>query len=221
VGVAIGSSEDAAKARVSRALKKLQKFFSKQGVDSTTATIAGAISAHSIQTAPAILAKAVTAVALAPGVTASGSTLTLVKATLIAMKTKTVVATIATAVVILGIGGYFVGSSFFFRSAPSAPAIPSDTVPIKLANDSLKNVPSNDTNNFLFEMDTNTQRTADSGPAVHLKCLVAPTSTGSADFVKSLTNIVAKGLAASSFVRYHAGTNSSLLGKRIRITGWI
>src|SRR4051812_20809959 len=35
VGAAIGSSEDAAKIRISRALKKLQKFFGKRGVSST------------------------------------------------------------------------------------------------------------------------------------------------------------------------------------------
>ena len=71
VGAALGASEDAAKMRVSRALEKLRKFFTKRGVDSTAATIAETISAHSVQAAPVALAKSVTAVAIAKGATAS------------------------------------------------------------------------------------------------------------------------------------------------------
>ena len=80
VGAALGASEDAAKKRVNRAVEKLQKFLMKHGVTSTTATLAGAISANSVQAAPATLVKTITAVALAKGATASISTLTLVKA---------------------------------------------------------------------------------------------------------------------------------------------
>ena len=64
VGAALGASEDAAKMRVNRALEKLRKFFTKRGVSSTAAIIAGAISANSVQAAPAGLAKSVTAVAV-------------------------------------------------------------------------------------------------------------------------------------------------------------
>jgi uncharacterized protein (TIGR03435 family) len=82
VGVALGASEDAAKMRVSRALEKLRKFFTKRGVSSTTAIIAGAMSANSVQAAPVALVKSVTAVAIAKGSAASASTLILVKVTL-------------------------------------------------------------------------------------------------------------------------------------------
>ena len=82
VGLALGASEDAAEKRVSRALEKLRKFFTKRGVSSTTAIIAGAISANSVQAAPVALAKSVTAVAIAKGAAASGSTLTLIKGAL-------------------------------------------------------------------------------------------------------------------------------------------
>lgn len=82
VGAALGASEDAAKMRVSRALEKLRTFFTKRGVRSTTAILAGTISANSIQAAPMALAKAVTAVAIAKGATASISTLTLIKGAL-------------------------------------------------------------------------------------------------------------------------------------------
>ena len=82
VGAALGASEDAAKMRVSRALEKLRKFLTKRGVNSTTDIISGAISANSVLIAPATLAKAATAVALAKGATASISTLTLIKGAL-------------------------------------------------------------------------------------------------------------------------------------------
>ncbi len=82
VGAALGASEDAAKMRVNRALEKLRKFFTKRGVSSTTAIIAGTISANSVQAAPVALAKSVTAVAIVKGAAASGSTLTLIKGAL-------------------------------------------------------------------------------------------------------------------------------------------
>jgi RNA polymerase sigma factor (sigma-70 family) len=82
VGAALGASEDAAKMRVNRALEKLHRFFSKRGISSTTAIIAGAVSAHSVQAAPMALAKSVTAMAMAKGAVASGSTLTLIKGAL-------------------------------------------------------------------------------------------------------------------------------------------
>jgi RNA polymerase sigma factor (sigma-70 family) len=94
VGAALGASEDAAKMRVNRTLEKLRKFFTKRGVSSTTAIIAGTISANSVQAAPVALAKAVTAMAIAKGAVVSGSTLTLIKGALKLMawtKMKTIV----------------------------------------------------------------------------------------------------------------------------------
>ena len=102
VGAAMGSGEEAAKKRVSRALEKLRTYFTRRGVHSTTAIIGDNISAHSMQAAPAALAKAVAAVAVAKGVASSASTLTLVKGALKVMAwTKAKTAAIATAVVIL------------------------------------------------------------------------------------------------------------------------
>src|ERR1035437_3691813 len=82
IGTALGASENAAKKRVSHGLEKLRKLFTKRGVSSTTAIIAGAISAKSVQAAPMALAKSVTAVAIAKGAAASGSTLTMIKGAL-------------------------------------------------------------------------------------------------------------------------------------------
>src|SRR5438874_12023683 len=91
--------------RVKRALDKLRNFFTKRGVVSTTAIIAGAISANAVQAAPMVLAKSVTAVAIAKGAAASVSTLTLIKGALKLMAwTKAKTAIVAAAVVFLTAG---------------------------------------------------------------------------------------------------------------------
>jgi RNA polymerase sigma factor (sigma-70 family) len=105
IGRTLKLNEEAAKKRVGRALEKLRKFFTKRGVSSTTAILAGAISAHSVQAVPVTLAKSVTAVALAKGATASTSTLTLIKGALKIMAwTKAKTAIVVGTAVILAAG---------------------------------------------------------------------------------------------------------------------
>jgi RNA polymerase sigma factor (sigma-70 family) len=106
VGAALGTGEDTARMRVNRALEKLRKFFTQRGISSTTATIAETISANSVQAAPVALAKSVTAVAIAKGAAAAGtSTLTLVKGALKLMAwTKAKTATVVAATLILTAG---------------------------------------------------------------------------------------------------------------------
>jgi len=82
VGAALGLDEYAAQKRVGRALDKLHRYFSKRGVPSTMAIIAGAISTNSVQVAPAMMAKSVAAVATVKGAAAGGSTLILIKGAL-------------------------------------------------------------------------------------------------------------------------------------------
>ena len=105
VGAAIGVNENAAKMRVSRALEKLRKIFSKNGVTFSAAIIASAVSENSVHAAPPLLVKTATAIALAKGATASISTLTLIKGALKIMAwTKAQTAIIATSVVLLAAG---------------------------------------------------------------------------------------------------------------------
>ena len=82
VGRSVGIAEDAARMRISRALEKLRRFFLKRGVTATTAMIAYAIAAHSVQDAPVALAKTITATALVKAAAAGGSTLPLLKGAL-------------------------------------------------------------------------------------------------------------------------------------------
>jgi RNA polymerase sigma factor, sigma-70 family len=81
IGAAFGASENAAKKRVAHALEKLHRYFSKHGVSSTTAIIAGAISANSAHAAPMGLATTITATVI-KGPAVAASTLALVKGTL-------------------------------------------------------------------------------------------------------------------------------------------
>jgi uncharacterized protein (TIGR03435 family) len=105
VGNRLGMSQDTARKRTSRALEKLRQYLAKRGVASTTAIIALAITANSVQAAPVALAKSVAAVAVVQGATASGSTLALIKGALKLMPwTKTKMVVVA-AVVVLAVGG--------------------------------------------------------------------------------------------------------------------
>ncbi len=79
VAQALAVGEDGARKRVNRALERLHRYFRRRGISSTTALTAAAISAHSIQAAPAALAKSVTALAVAQGAAARVSTLALAK----------------------------------------------------------------------------------------------------------------------------------------------
>ena len=105
IGTAFGASENAAKKRVNYALEKLRRYFSKRGVVSTTAVIAGALSANSVHAAPSVLAVSISAVAVTKGATASVSTLTLIKGALkLIAWTKMKTAVIAGAATLLAVG---------------------------------------------------------------------------------------------------------------------
>jgi RNA polymerase sigma factor (sigma-70 family) len=105
VAAALKMSEAAAHKRTHRALEKLRKFFTKRGVASTAAIIAGVVSANSVHAAPFGLAESISTATAAKGVVASSSTLTLVKGTLTFMawsKAKTAIVTAAAVLVTAG-----------------------------------------------------------------------------------------------------------------------
>ena len=99
IGQALKLNEETAQKRVNRALEKLRKLFAQRGVSSTAAMLAGAISANSVQAAPAGLALKISAVAVAKGATAGTSTLTLVKGAL-----KIMAWTQAKTAIVVGVG---------------------------------------------------------------------------------------------------------------------
>jgi RNA polymerase sigma factor (sigma-70 family) len=109
MGTALGVSENAAKKRVGYALEKLRRHFSKRGVSSTTAFIAGAISAHSVQAAPAGLAVTISAMG-AKGAAVAASVTSLVNGTLqflINAKLKLAIGLSAGMLLLVGAGAVF------------------------------------------------------------------------------------------------------------------
>jgi RNA polymerase sigma factor (sigma-70 family) len=101
----LGIEEWAARKRVERAVEKLRTFFAWRGIRVSAGVLTGAISANSVQAAPVALAKSVTAVALAKGAAASGSTLTLIKGALKIMAwTKAKTAIVVGVAAILAVG---------------------------------------------------------------------------------------------------------------------
>ncbi|MDR3378009.1 MAG: sigma-70 family RNA polymerase sigma factor, partial [Verrucomicrobiae bacterium] len=105
VGAALGASEDAAKMRVTRSLEKLRKIFTKHGIVSTTALLAGAISTNSVAAAPVGLAAAITATALS-GTTITTTTAFIAATKVIAMTTLQKIAVTAALTTIVGVGIY-------------------------------------------------------------------------------------------------------------------
>ena len=70
VGEALGSNEDAARMRVTRALEKLHSLLEHRGVTTTSATALGvALSANAVQAAPVGLAAAISSAAVLAGTT--------------------------------------------------------------------------------------------------------------------------------------------------------
>jgi RNA polymerase sigma factor (sigma-70 family) len=92
VGEMLGSNEDAAQKRVSRAVEKLRCNFARRGIVASSAAITSVIAAQAVSAAPAGLASAVTTASLAGAVGSSsfGLALTLTK-TMLMKKTAIIV----------------------------------------------------------------------------------------------------------------------------------
>jgi uncharacterized protein (TIGR03435 family) len=105
IAAALNIGEEAAKKRLLRAVEKLRLDFYKRGINVSTAALSGAVLTHSVEAAPAALAKTATAVALAKGAMASTSTLTLIKGALKIMAwTKATTTTVVGVGVLLAVG---------------------------------------------------------------------------------------------------------------------
>ena len=76
VGDALGSSEEAARKRVNRALEKLRGLLSRRGVTLSAAGLGAVLEAHAIAAAPAGIAMGITTAALATVSTGGGTALT-------------------------------------------------------------------------------------------------------------------------------------------------
>src|SRR5271157_3871229 len=79
VGEALGSSEDAARMRVNRALQKLELILKQRGVAASAAALGAALTAEAVAAAPAGLAASVAGSALAGAAATGGVMLNIVK----------------------------------------------------------------------------------------------------------------------------------------------
>jgi uncharacterized protein (TIGR03435 family) len=130
VGAALGVEERAAQKRVVRSLEKLRRFFTQRGIALSAAAFASVVSAHSAPAAPAGLANSISAVALAKGAAAGGSTLTLVKGALRIMAwTKAKTAVVTGVVVLLA-----AGTTTVVVEKAAAPAVDESFWAMKLEN---------------------------------------------------------------------------------------
>jgi RNA polymerase sigma factor (sigma-70 family) len=102
VGAALGSNEDAAQKRVSRAVEKLRGHFARRGIVASSTVIASVIAAHAVHAAPAGLASAVTTASLtgAAGSSSFGLASTLIKTMLVKKTTLIAAAVILTTTIV-------------------------------------------------------------------------------------------------------------------------
>jgi len=79
VGEAIGSSEDAARKRVNRALDKLRELLKRRGVSLSTTALSAALGAQAVSAAPVGMAAVVSASALSMAAAGGGTALTILE----------------------------------------------------------------------------------------------------------------------------------------------
>jgi len=230
IGAALGASEDATKMRVNRAVEKLRIFFTRRGIVCSAAALTAAISANSVHAAPIGLAVTISTAAAQAGIaltTTATATATVTKAIAMAATPKALIAGIVAVALAAGVATYMLQQ---LTAAPPAAVegktaggagAPSDRVPIKFANDSFQVGPGAFSDSFINEIDADTRRTTNSAPAGHIRSLAAPTATGSADYLRAAPRAMAAGPTGSRFVVHAITQGSSLLGKRIRVSGWM
>lgn len=236
IGAALGASEDATKMRVNRAVEKLRIFFTRRGIVCSTAALAAAISANAVQAAPIGLAVTISTTAGLSGTAIATTAATTATKAIALITTQTaLVAGVAAVALAAGVGLYVLQQ--VTAAAPEAvegPAsetgspktaggagAPSNPLPIKFANDSFAVGPGAFNDSFINGIDADTRRTPNSAPAGRIRSLAAPTASGSADYLRAAPAAMAPGPTGSRFVVHAIPQGSSLLGKRIRVSGWM
>jgi len=114
VGEALGTTEDAARMRVTRALEKLHSLLTHRGITASAAALGAGLSASAVQAAPAGLAATVSTAVLGGTTAAAATTATITKA--IAMTTLQKALITVTVVVTAGTGIYEARQAATLRS---------------------------------------------------------------------------------------------------------
>src|SRR6058998_467959 len=107
IGAALGTSEDAVKMRVNRAVERLRIFFTRRGIVCSAAALTAAISANAVQAAPIGLAVTIsTAAALSGTAIATTATTTATKVIALITAPKALIAGIAAVALTASVGTY-------------------------------------------------------------------------------------------------------------------
>ncbi|HEV2695392.1 MAG TPA: sigma-70 family RNA polymerase sigma factor [Verrucomicrobiae bacterium] len=114
IGLALGTSDDTAQKRVTRAVDRLRDYFSRRNVTIGASGLVVLISANAIQAAPAGLAATITTAALASTATASASLVAATKTIVMTTLQKTLIAT--SLAVVAGAGVYQAHQAHTLRS---------------------------------------------------------------------------------------------------------
>lgn len=134
VGAALGSSEDAAKKRVSRALDKIRQFLMRRGIALSAAALGSALMTNVVQAAPAPLLQTIVSTVAADGIAATTTTLELVLKTMKAMfLTQLQKAAAIAALLLIAVG---LGSLFAYvptQNAPTQTATGPNTPPTEVS----------------------------------------------------------------------------------------
>ncbi len=146
VAVALGVREDAAQKRVNRGTEKLREYFVRRGIQVSPTALLTSIGTHAVQAAPTGLANAISAVALAKGAAATGSTLTLIKGALKIMawtKAKTAIGVGAGILLAAGTTTIVVTQIYSHSTSAVSTAIPGNDDSIFWKSSTLFSLPAN------------------------------------------------------------------------------
>ena len=159
VGHALGSSEEAAKKRVARAVEKLRAFFTRRGVVLSTTGLTSALAVNAVQAAPPGLSISVTAAVAANGGTAV-ATLTLIQATMKAMyyaQLKTAALIVAFVLAAATAGTILAQQAAKPKTAAPASIVPFDrTTPLGALRDFADALEQSDSNRVMAAMQAGT-----------------------------------------------------------------
>lgn len=108
IGQTLGTSEEAAQKRVSRAVERLREFFAKRGITVGASGLVALISANAVQAAPVGLAVTVSTAAAMAGTTIAATIATQTTATTMNWLNIKTIAAIVVAAVTAGTGTHFV-----------------------------------------------------------------------------------------------------------------
>jgi RNA polymerase sigma factor (sigma-70 family) len=200
VGTALGTTDEAARKRVSRAVECLREFFAKRGVTVGASGLTVVLAAHAVQAAPIGLGAAITTSS-----SIGGAVLTVNWLNAKVVAGMITLAAIAGTVVLLFHDGVPTPSA----QAAAAPAGTSPALPIKFANNAFAG---RTDDSYFSGVDPQVKRTNGSAPAGLIKSLIGPAGPDSPDYLR---------LQSSRLATFEVVANSPLFGKRIRLTGWL